>query len=321
MNLIRRTQSFIEIRRAFEIVYGRKARKNELPFLVNLSKLGIKDKSRIFRAVIGGYDHQVLKTPFTVRFSEKDIEFISISGSSLAIDSVDVSVSMPNAKGDYEPHMKAFYLERLKPGMTFIDVGVNIGLYSILGAQLVGSTGKVISFEPNSENCRLILYSVNRNKFKNISLFPLALSNKTGHTFFSTFIGSNGGLLPNNESVLADPNCIFIPTIKLDDLIDERVDFIKIDVEGAEGLVVSGAKRNIEKYRPLVTSEFSMEMLPRVSGMSGYEYLTYFKNNAYDIFMIDSKSKGLLEIPDIRSFIDSYGSPGRIEDLAFIPRR
>jgi FkbM family methyltransferase len=323
MGIRRYVKSFLilnELKQAFQTVYGRNPQKNELPLLEDLSRSPLGDKSRIFRAIIGSYDHQTLKTPFTVRFSEKDIAYIPLHGFLLAVDTADTSVSCPLAKGDYEPHLRTFYQNRLKPGMTVVDVGANIGLYTMLAAQLVGSSGRVISFEPNSENCRLILLSINKNRFNNVTLFPLALSDQAGYTFFTTALGSNGILLPTNESVLNDSSCIVISTIKMEDFISQKVDFIKVDVEGAEGLVIKGCRKLIEKHRPVVTSEFSMEMLPRISKMSGHEYLTYFKVNNYDIFMIDRNTGDLIEISSLDTFLDSYGPPTRIEDMAFIPR-
>jgi FkbM family methyltransferase len=305
---------------AFRLIYGRTPTRTELATLAHLSRMPIDDRSRIFRAIIGSYDHQVLRTPFAVRFSDKDLAYIPMHGFELAVDALDFSVSQPLASGSYEPHLRAFYESRLKPGMTFVDVGANIGLYSMLAAQLVGDRGRVISFEPNSENCRLILLSIIKNRFVNVSLFPLALSDMMGYTFFSTFLGSNGGMLPSDESVLNDPNCTVVPTMRMDDFIHERVDIIKIDVEGAEGLVVRGAQKLIEQHRPLVTSEFSMEMLPRVSRMPGLDYLNYFKEHVYDAFVIERGSGELVAIQSPEAFLDSYGPPTRIEDLVFVPR-
>jgi len=305
---------------AFKLIYGRDPSRTELDTLERLAKLPIDDRSRIYRAIIGSYDHQVLRTPFTVRFSEQDVAYIAMHGFELAVDALDFSVSQPLASGSYEPHLCAFYEARLKPGMTFVDVGANIGLYSMLAAHLVGERGRVISFEPNSENCRLILLSAIKNRFKNVALFPLALSDTIGYTFFATFLGSNGGMLSSDESVLNDPNCTVAPTMRMDDFVHERVDVIKIDVEGAEGLVVRGAQRLIEQYRPLVTSEFSMEMLPRISRMPGLDYLNYFREHAYDAFFIERRSGELVAIRSPEAFLDSYGSPTRIEDLVFMPR-
>lgn len=310
----------VDAKQVFKIVYGRAPSYSELDFLSGLSSLSQKgDWTGLFRAIVGGYDHQWLKTPFTIRFSKEDIEYISIYGVEVSTDRVDISVSLPLQREEYESHVVRFYRDCLKPGMTFVDVGANIGVYSLIAAKLVGTSGKVFCFEPNSENCRLIMLSAFRNNFQNVFVYPFALADKTGSGFFSTHIGSNGGLISDTPESLSNPSCVVVPTLRLDDVINFKVDCIKIDVEGAEGLVSQGAMRLIETWHPMITSEFSMEMLPRVSGISGKEYLKFYVDNHYDIFLIDRHSQELIPIHDIYSFIDGYGEPTRIEDLAFIP--
>jgi len=278
------------------------------------------DQASMFHYIINGYDRQTLGTAFTVRFSEKDIAYAKIRDCQLAIDKADLSIGQPVVRGQYEPHLINFYNERLEPGMVFLDIGANIGLFSMLAANIVGSGGKVICFEPNSENCRLILLSIAKNEFKNVTVFPVALGNENGHVLFTTHIGSNGGLVPNTNNTLLGSNCVVVPMMKLDHMINYKVDAIKIDVEGAEGLVVQGAKQLIEKFRPLITSEFSLEMLPRVSKISGRDYLKYFQSIQYDIYLVDRETYALVSIPDVNPFIDGYGELSRIEDLVFIPQ-
>jgi hypothetical protein len=93
-----------------------------------------------------------------------------------------------------------------------------------------------------------------------------------------------------------------------------------MDVEGAEGLVSKGASRLIKKHRPIITSEFSLEMLGRVSGMAGTDYLRYFESKDYNVFLIERSSGRLSAIHDIESFVRNYGEQTRIVDLAFLPK-
>lgn len=96
---------------------------------------------------------------------------------------------------------------------------------------------------------------------------------------------------------------------------------IKIDVEGAEGLALKGGMELLRKYHPAITSEFSIEMIPRVSNMTPNAYLSMIKSLNYEIFMIDRSSHDLVPIGDIDSFLANYGTIERIEDLAFLPAR
>ena len=302
-----------DAKEVFQVVYGRLPTQSELDYLASLptfhNRLG---PVALFRAIVNGFDHQQLHTPFTIRFSSDDVEFVSIAGVEIGIDRTDITVGVPLRSGVYEPHVTKFYSQMLKPGMTFVDVGANIGIYSLLGAKLVGDSGRVLSFEPNSENCRLLMLSALRNNFQNISIYPFALGESIGHVLFSNAIGSNGCLIPDTQESLFNTSCMVVPKIRLDDVLDTNVDMIKIDVEGAEGVIVKGANQLIENCRPIITSEFSMEMLPRVSGMSGIDYLRYFTNQGYGIFLIEPHSQEPVPIPDIYSFVNEYGEPTRI---------
>jgi FkbM family methyltransferase len=303
----------------FQVIYGRLPDRQEQNSISNLPTMPLNgDRLAILRALINGFDHQTHPTGFAIRFAEQDVEYVAVSGNEVAIDRSDLAIGLPLKQGCYEPHLIQFYQDRLKPGMTFVDIGANVGTYAMVAAGLVGAEGKVICFEPNSENCRLILLGAHRNGFEHVTLFPVALGNRQGHVLFSTHIGSNGGLVP--DVALVNPTCVVVPVLRLDDAIAERIDCLKVDVEGAEGLVLQGAVGLIEKYRPLVTSEFSLEMLPRVSGMSGVDYLRFFVDRGYEVNLIDRQTNALVPIPDIEIFVREYGNLSRIEDLAFIPK-
>jgi FkbM family methyltransferase len=304
----------------FKFVYGREPRAEERTLLATLiGGLDESDTKGAFRAIINAFDHQTHPTPFKVRFGPDDVAYAQFPGFELAVDQKDVSVSVPLLRGEYEPHLFKFFRETLRPGMVFVDVGANVGFYSMLAAAQVGETGRVFSFEPNPENCRLIKLSVARNRFETVAVFPTALGSQSGASVFSTHIGSNGGLMPDTEESLANPNCVVVPISKLEEVIRERIDIVKIDVEGAEGLVLQGAKTLIEEHKPIITSEFSLEMLARVSGMSGKAYLDYFSESGYRAYLCERGSGELREIVDHVAFVENYGPYTRIEDLVFMP--
>jgi len=314
----------LKLRNAFEALYGREPKGSEAEVLNHVAiGSGKKTIAGLYRAIIAAFDRQTLATPFTIRFGGNDVIYCVLNGFELATDEVDISVGAPmRAYQQYEPHMTNFFKSYIKPGMTVVDVGANIGYYSLLASRLVGDSGKVLSFEPNSENCRLILLSLRKNNCSNVHLHPIGLSNSLGVAYFSPHIGSNGGFFPSDDQTLMNPNCIVIPTIRLDDAIGgSKIDFLKMDTEGAEGLVVAGARRTIERDRPIVTSEFSMEMLPRVSGIDCMEFLDFFRSLRYSMYVISQTTGEPQFVENPQTFLADYGSEIRIEDLAFFPER
>jgi hypothetical protein len=100
---------------------------------------------------------------------------------------------------------------------------------------------------------------------------------------------------------------------RLDGVVKERIDCLKLDVEGAEGLVLKGAAPLIDQYRPIVTSEFIMEMLPRVSGVSGLEYLNFFVDCDYQVNLIDRTTSALVPVSNVERFVGEFSDLARLD--------
>ncbi len=275
------------------------------------------------RSVIGVFDRQSLNTPIIVRFGPEDIFYADLGSFSLAVDNADRAVGLSILhSGIYEPHVTAFCKSVIKEGMHVVDIGANIGYFTLLSSRLVGPSGSVTAIEPNSENSRLILLSIERNGIDNVKLLPVALSSAEGAAYFSTHVGSNGGLLPETSAVLSSPYCTVVPVFRLDQLVQKRIDFIKVDVEGAESKVFDGAWPLIERDRPIISTEFSPEMLQRISGVDPLSYLKRFVDIGYHIGLLDraDPTGAPKDIGDAGIFLQNYGANTRLEDLALIPR-
>src|SRR5271155_2017027 len=87
-------------------------------------------------------------------------------------------------RGDAENRVQEALANRLRPGMVFYDLGANIGLFTLLGARLVGETGKVFSFEPDPENATRLRRNIQRNGFTNIIIVDSGVWSKTGKLNF-----------------------------------------------------------------------------------------------------------------------------------------
>jgi FkbM family methyltransferase len=235
----------------------------------------------------------------------------------LLCDAADAAVTPGLRSGTYEPHLTAVFERHCRPGMTVVDVGANLGYFSLLAARLVGPTGRVVALEPNSENCRLLLSSLRLSGTTNVELLPVAADEAPGWAYYSTHVGSNGGLIDDGD-LLTRPGVV-VPTFRLDDLVDGPVGFLKMDVEGAEGRVVRGATRIIEQNRPIVTTELKEEMLQRVSGRSVADYLGYFSDLGYVPSLLDTRSGGETPYPSVAALLEDWDETDQLRDVLLLP--
>jgi FkbM family methyltransferase len=274
------------------------------------------------RRLLAGVDRMHSVSPVTVRARRSDVHKIDLADFSMWIDEADSSVSHTVlSERIYEPHLTRLMKHFLEPGMTFVDVGSNIGYFTLLAAAAVGPTGRVYAVEANSENCRLILSSVMSNGFDHVELLPFAASDKAGWAYFTAHVGSNGGLIGESLDTLIDTPGEVVPCATLDSLLgDQRVDFLKLDVEGAEGLVLNGAIGVLERHQPIVTSELSAEMMERVSGVTLREYVHTLEARGYTGFVIERTDETVLRpVAGADALVAEWPGRFHLEDLLFLP--
>ncbi len=310
----------ISVAAAYALMFGRRPPPDVLAALhENLGTVEIRDTVGL-RQMIMCLDRQVHVTAATVRFSSAELLKISVEGITLLVDAADVAVSRSILQeGTYEAHVTRVFRRYIRPGWRVVDVGANVGYYSMLAASLVGSQCEVLAFDPNSENARLVLLNAAENEFHNVRLFPLALAESAGYAYFTTHIGSNGSFIADEQARLADGRGVVVPTARLDDLVHAPVDFIKLDVEGAEYRVLRGGQRLIAESRPIISSEISCDMISRISNTEPRTYLSFFARYGYAIHIISRISGQIELVVDIDALLRDWGSWWRIEDLLMLP--
>ena len=161
------------------------------------------------------------------------------------------------SSGTYEPHVLPLFLQILEPGNVVLDVGANIGIFSLTAASRVGPDGKVIAVEPVHLNVQSLCKGVHANGFRNVAILPVAASDCASVVGVMRNSDSSNGIV--DATVTGSTSTDFVPTQRLDTLLShlDRLDVIKIDIEGHEPLAWPGMRSLVERHRPIIFSEFS----------------------------------------------------------------
>ena len=154
----------------------------------------------------------------------------------------------------YEPYETQLILRQIKKGNTVIDVGANIGYYTVLSADKVGKTGKVYAFEPDKVNFEILKKNIEANNLKNVEIINVAVGSKVGKLKLHKSKENLGDhKLYGNDKEIEE-----VEIIKLDDFLkDKKIDLTKIDTQGWEPEVIEGAKKIISKNKPIMFLEYS----------------------------------------------------------------
>jgi FkbM family methyltransferase len=146
--------------------------------------------------------------------------------------------------------------EAVKEGDTVIDIGANIGYFTVLLANLVGPKGKVYAFEPDPRNFHLLQRTIERNGWTHVIAEQKGVSNKAGEfTLYQTRSCAANTLTPDSEHISA----VKVNVVTLDDFLSDEphIDFVKMDMDGSEPLAIQGMAQLIQRSPNLqVVAEF-----------------------------------------------------------------
>ncbi|MFF4474804.1 FkbM family methyltransferase [Streptomyces sp. NPDC001599] len=186
------------------------------------------------------------------------------SGGRFAVDTQDLIQRYLYLFGAWEPHLTAWLRRRLRPGDAFVDVGANIGVFSVLAARLVGDTGRVVAIEASPDVHRRLVENARLNALGNIRALNAAVSDRTRTLTFALASSRNTGansIVPYDGPVESSFRTEARPLPELLDTAEiATARVIKIDVEGAEGSVVRGLAPMLGALRP--DAEITVEVAP-----------------------------------------------------------
>lgn len=165
--------------------------------------------------------------------------------------------------------------DTLHPGMTFVDVGANVGFYSVMAARRVGPSGRVIAFEPNPDNLKPLLLNRMINDCPQIDVRPFAVSDAEGFLSLMKIvsIASTKALDPAELEYLNDAQVVYAVPLDRALASEARVDFVKCDIDGHDFRAMAGARDVLGRCRPLIVAEFNPGTLRSYSKVDPADYL------------------------------------------------
>ncbi len=214
-------------------------------------------------------------------------------------DSLELSL-----RGGYSPLQTSVVKERVRAGDIVVDVGAHIGYYTLMFARLAGPTGKVYAFEPDPENFALLRRNVELNGHANVVCEPKAVSSRSERTQLIVEVGA-----ANRRMFFPDERgtSVSVDSVRLDDYFDhdQKVDFLKIDIEGFEIEALEGMSGLLARSpRLTIMTEYYPFGLAR-SGRRPRDYLDALTALGFELYDIDN-ARGSLAADGVAAIAARY---------------
>ena len=229
--------------------------------------------------------------------SNLQTDYAEVFGNKLFLSKKGLALSISHY-GTYEELESKIMEEKIEMGNIVVDVGANIGLHTLNMARIVGNTGQVFAFEPDPSNFEILKKNVKINNYKNIILEQKAVGDKHGRTtLYQSDHPGKHRIFPQTEQAKSQ---VQVKLTNLDNYFDsdmtDKINFIKIDVEGLEFSVLKGMKNILKNSKKIkILFEFMPENTIEV-GFTPIELLNYLTSNDFKLYCMDNKTKKLLHV-------------------------
>ncbi len=211
-------------------------------------------------------------------------------------------------EGCFEPSVTSIIKKYVKKGMYVFDIGANVGCHALPLSKLVGEKGKIFAFEPMSRAFSKLKQNVGLNDFKNIVLEKIALSdiNRKEDSIHFRSSWPKDSIEVDKQKEKEE-----VEFLKLDDYVDinkiQKINFIKLDVDGYECKVIRGGTNVLKKFRPMIIAEFGESTLEE-AGDSLEELIDLLASLGYSFY----SEKELEKYPNKESILKAVPPGGTI---------
>lgn len=217
--------------------------------------------------------------------------------------------------GTYEPELREIFRAVLPTGGVALDIGANVGWHTLLMASLVGDDGRVLAAEANPSVRSRLQDNLSLNRFGQVEVIPYAIADTEIAVEFygpeaDAADSGNGYVVPDGAG--AQRGTIRVETRRLDTIVStakiDRLDLIKIDVEGFEWPVLQGGEQTIAKFRPHIVFEYNAEYSSRGKG-DPRAIAEFFRMHRYRLFAIGRTWAEAIDLENWPDSADIWATP------------
>ncbi|MEQ8560268.1 MAG: FkbM family methyltransferase [Cytophagales bacterium] len=181
-----------------------------------------------------------------------------------------------------------------------LDIGANIGFFTLMFSRLVGDQGVVVAFEPTNRYYSELIFNIELNELRNCTVEKIGLSSSSSEK--TIFVGDSSATIHyTNDDIDSRPREI-IKLKSLDQYLADsslsKVDFIKVDIDGHEPEFLVGAMNSIQEYHPKMYLEISQDHYYK-AGHNAIDFYDYLKDNGFYVY----DENGLIEYPNKREYL------------------
>lgn len=219
-----------------------------------------------------------------------------------SLNSIVTSILL--AEADWFEAEIEFWRHQLQPGMTVIDVGANVGVYTFSAAQQVGETGQVLAVEPFSGCVRCLQETQRLNELNWVKVCAGAASDRHSKARLSLRAASELNEIVTDTATATEGNFEEVACFPLDSLIEQEglthIDWLKIDAEGHEMQVLAGSERILKEFKPGIIYE-------NIAGASASNtpVAEYLQANGYQLFRYQPYLRNLIPVHSIEELQDN----------------